>query len=324
MPDYKSFRGPVSPEATLLWAWDLDGYTVVRQVAAFDGPPTNSQAERLASHPPTAVAKQIALLCGTSADIHGQASTGPEWDGWGGQDETTPIDYVLDSAPSYLSGRGSDGGWVADVANPAERRRLEYNTVDRPPNDDHVASVLGLRCIYCTPKYCTPPPDAGESQPAPSRRVLVAPASHKGQLQPPSAATALAMGALVQVELFPGDCLIAAATTLIALPPGESDEDEQCAMLLQLILAEASVANKISPETEAHMPRDGWHAELSDAQRRLMAPRPVRAGVPAAEIASKADRSEGVDPAELWHWDTFGYLVIPNVMDTGRSANINH
>jgi hypothetical protein len=91
---------------------------------------------------------------GTSADIHGQASTGPAWNGWAGQHETMPIDYVLDRQPSFLSG-GGGGGW--ETADHTELQRLEYNTEDRPPNDEHVASVLGLRLIYCTP-----PEAAGE------------------------------------------------------------------------------------------------------------------------------------------------------------------
>jgi hypothetical protein len=69
MPEYKSFRGPVSPEATLRWAFDLDGYTVLRQVTAFDlGPPREPTALiALAERPPEAVAACIALVCGTSS-----------------------------------------------------------------------------------------------------------------------------------------------------------------------------------------------------------------------------------------------------------------
>eukprot|EP01045_Picozoa_sp_COSAG04_P005931 COSAG04_NODE_283_length_18154_cov_432.957020_9_plen_250_part_00 len=238
MPEYKSFRGPVSPEATLRWAFDLDGYTVLRQAAAFDTHPTEAEALALAERPPEAVAACIALVCGSSADIHGQASTGPEWDGWDGQHETMPIDYVLDSPPVLLGGAGglgSGGGWLTETADLLEMQRLEYNTADRPPNDDHVASVLGLRLIYCTP------PKTGAR--AISRRVVVAPASHKGLLPPPTPAKAVAMGAVEEVELMPGDCLLAAATTLVALPPDEphqEPENGRSAALLQLILAEVT------------------------------------------------------------------------------------
>ena len=116
-------------------------------------------------------------------------------------------------------------------------QRLEYNTADRPPNDEHVASVLGLRLIYCTP------PKTGARAIATSRRLLVAPASHKGLLPPPTPAKAVAMGAVEEVELLPGDCLLAAATTLVALPPDEPHQEPESAALLQLILAEVSAVS---------------------------------------------------------------------------------
>ena len=59
MPEYKSFRGPVSPEATLRWAFDLDGYTVLRQAAAFDTHPT--EAEALALAPPRFISVELLL-----------------------------------------------------------------------------------------------------------------------------------------------------------------------------------------------------------------------------------------------------------------------
>ena len=45
------------------------------------------------------------------------ASTGPEWNGWGGQHETMPIEYVLDSPPHLRL--GSDGGarWVGEIVD---------------------------------------------------------------------------------------------------------------------------------------------------------------------------------------------------------------
>eukprot|EP01043_Picozoa_sp_COSAG02_P007208 COSAG02_NODE_213_length_28704_cov_69.390177_3_plen_384_part_00 len=316
MPEYKSFRGPVSPEATLRWAWDLDGYTVIRQAAAFvSGPPTQGQAVDLAEHPPAAVAERIALLCGAAADIHGQASTGPEWNGWDGQDETMPIEYVLDSPPSYLC-RGGDGGakWVGEIVDPVERRRLEYNIEDRPPNNDHVASVLGLRLVYCTP-----PPDitgGSEAAGAQSRKVLVAPASHKGQMSAPTPDTALAMGALVQVELCPGDCLLSAATTLVALPPCEPEDDERAAGLLHIMQAEASVANPNWSEAEVQTPGEGGPAHSPAIDQT--------SGIDSLSNSS-AVTGDGacVDPAELWFWDTLGYLVIPNVMDAAWLAAAN-
>jgi hypothetical protein len=66
------------------------------------------------------------------------------------------------------------------------------------------------------------------------------------------------MDALVEIELLPGDCLVAAATTLVALPtPDEPAAEGERPALLQLVLAEASVANHRWAEAEAHTPGDG-------------------------------------------------------------------
>jgi hypothetical protein len=52
-------------------------------------------------------------------------------------------------------------------------------------------------------------------------------------------------------------------------------------------------------------------------------PAPEHAGAAASETDGGATDTDGVDPAELWHWDTRGYLVIPGVMDEAWLAAAN-
>jgi hypothetical protein len=124
------------------------------------------------------------------------------------------------------------------------------------------------------------------------------------------------MGALTQVKLFPGDCLMAAATTLVALPPCEPEEDERSARLLQLMLAEASVANPNWSEAEVQPPcEESWRVD-SPAVDRV-------SGIESLREDAAVTCIDAPNPAELWFWDTLGYLVIPNVMDPTWLAAAN-
>jgi hypothetical protein len=302
---YRSFRGTITAERTQRWAFDLDGFVVLSRAAAAAGAvysavtadspeqlptPANHSAEAAAAllQKRPDVAAAIVALCGSESDIHSMAENGPAW-GWDGQQESQPIEYVLDCPPAFVEARiNSSSGWLTDTA-PEERRRLGYDTTGRTPTSDRIASVWGLRLLCCT-----------DGQP---RTVLIAPASHKSNLPPPPLAVARPMGALTAVTLLPGDCLLAAATTLVGLD--QDDSGSGASRLLHLVLAERQCAARPAPSSPS--PK-ALPPELTDAQRELMTPPSLRADPPSSTMTS--DDCREVDP-ELWFWDNFGYIIIP-------------
>jgi hypothetical protein len=204
---------------------------------------------------------------------------------------------VLDCPPAFVDGvinsRVCGGGWLTNTT-PEERWRLGFDTTGRTPTSDRIAAVWGLRRLGCT-----------DGQP---RTVLIAPASHKNNLPPPPLAVARTMGALAAVTLLPGDCLLAAATTLIGLDPGDSGSG--ASRLLHLVLAESQCTRP--PPSSQSSPK-ALPPELTDAQRELMTPPSLRAYPPPCTMTR--DDCPEVDP-ELWFWDNFGYIIIPGARAT--------
>jgi hypothetical protein len=233
-------------------------------------------------------------VCGAEADVHSRAENTPATLGWDGQDERTPLEYVLDRPPVLLPAATREG-WLTGADSPEDRLRLGYDTECRPPTADRVASVWGLRLVCCV----------GDRP----RRVLVAAATHKSALRPPSLAVAREMGALTAITLAPGDVLFAAATALVGLPARDGG-----APLLECLLVEQQYARP-----PRHAVRE-LPAELTEAQRELMTPPGLRARPPVP--ASVPEHAPEVDP-ELWFWDTFGYLIVRGVMAPGWLAVAN-
>ena len=286
--EYRSFRGPVTADKTLGWAFDIDGYTVLPSAAPSLLLDDLVAAGDLLRQAPAVVAC-IDTICGTQAEIHGGAETLESSFGWDGQKEATPLEYVPDSPAALLSEPG--GGWLTDC-RPEERRRLGYDTESRPPSPGQAAAVWGLRIICCVGS-------------APRTLSLVS-ASHKSALPPPSVTVADGMGAIQRVTIMPGDCLVAAATTLVALPGG----DEGDGQLLQIILAEQTCARKELPPPGSawKQPDRALPPELSEKQLELMTAPALRT-TPIPPPSSQPEEDE-VDP-ELWFWDTFGVRLFP-------------
>ena len=331
LPSYQSFRGPVTEEDMLRWAFDLDGFIIVRGAldCGCQHGHTAANEERLlqqcTEHDelPPPVTETIKLLCGTQTEIHGGSSGEPVLAGtaanpMGLQREHDPVAFVTDRPPALLVPRdgAGDGGWETDTA-PDELRRLEYDINSRPLDQtgQFVATVWGLRLVYCV---------CGSD----SNILLVAPASHKSETPPPPMKVATAMGGTISVTLAPGDCVLAAATTLIGVAPHQGPSK-----LLQHVLVQQDIVGEpprgIWRDSRTKHASSGgivsacsprpvapkWHSELSEAQQALLTP--MRNTVPSsAETRADAKHLAKLHKAdELWFWDTFGFLVIKAVMD---------
>jgi hypothetical protein len=324
---YRSFRGPATLEHIRRWSFDLDGVVIVRasadqqaaagtaaaaarahRAAVGDAAEAEAIASGLLRRPE--VAACIESICGSSADIHSQAEVTPPW-GWDSQNETTPIEYVLDRPPEVIAEPQPpqqqqlqwSGGWLAEM-DPQERERLGYDTVSRPPTPDRAASVWGLRLLCCL----------GDAP----QQVHVAVGTHKSTLRPPSVERARAMGALTMLTLQPGDCVVAAATTLLALPEGAQQQQQ---LLLHLVLAEQQCARPWRQQLDqaaAAAAAKSLPPDLTDRQRELMTPPAFRQANSLTDANGKQQQQQqqqqqeeeeyedGADAAEVWFWDTFG------------------
>jgi hypothetical protein len=246
------------------WAFDLDGYIVLRGLlrpaeaaaaAAAAVPANGATANNLASLVELpALRAAIERLAGGQMRLHGRAA----YDGTPGKlQELHPIEHDLDRAPRRLV---YDGQWATD-SSADEHHRLGYDVWSRPD----VVCVWGLRAVWGL--------GTGDSC------LVVAPCTHKSNvLPPPCMGRAEQLGATVRLSLQAGDCVLAAATTLVGAPglpltagrPAAAAAAAACGgggggTLLELVYADRS--RVASPRPSAAVVHEPWHSELSPAQR---------------------------------------------------------
>ena len=265
------------------WAFDLDGFVVLPGLqsasAAATAACTAADGATLAGHPGLLAA--IAGLAGGAMRLHHRAA----YDG----DPITmqdfhPIEHVLDRPPRRLP-VAKPAEWATDTSVD-ERRRLGYDTLSRPD----CVCVWGLRAVWAL--------GTADSS------VAVCPCTHKSNVQqPPTVARAEVLGAVERVALRPGDCLLAAATTLVAAAQGE---------LLECVFAD----NSRSPQLAVSpFGSPAWHRGLTPAQMALVVPtrglghdgEPLRrADQLHHSLFAQNDRPDAPDRDEIWFWDTRG------------------
>ena len=221
------------------WAFDLDGYVLFPKLLA----PATTTAE-LRDEGSTAFATVQAAIrghAGGQAHLNHRAA----YDGGPGLQPAHSVAHVLDRDPQWIE-PASSAEWVTDSSVDAQLR-LGYDCLSRP---DRVC-CWGVR-VVC----------ALESE---GTGVLVTcPASHKSNVHPPpSTQRAAELGATERIRLEPGDCVIAAATTLVA---GASESDGR---LFELLFVDAGRYPRLASTTPA--PPE-WHRELTPRQQALLAP----------------------------------------------------
>ena len=164
--------------------------------------------------------------------------------------------------------------------------------------------------------------------------VLVCPASHKSNVQPPpSMARAEELGATERVVLCPGDCLLAVATTLVG-----TSADSGAGAVMEHVFCDDSrypgdAAAAAGTDSGAAAVGTGWLDELTPARRALVAG-PTRGRGHDGEPLSNdqqlgpslltANTQPGApNHEEVWFWDLRGYLVLHDVMDEEWLAQCN-
>jgi hypothetical protein len=219
------------------FAFDLDGYVVYSNLL----PPGTTAAELCDAGSAASAAVQAVIRghAGGSASLSHRAA----YDGGPGLQPAHSIVHVLDREPRWVE-PSSSGRWATDSGVDAQLR-LGYDCLSRP---DRVC-CWGVR-VVC----------ALESE---GVGVLTAcPASHKSNVHPPpSTERADALGATERLRLEPGDCAIAAATTLVAGSEGR---------LLELLFADTGRYPQLGAAAAATPPE--WHRELTPRQQAMLAP----------------------------------------------------
>lgn len=221
------------------WAFDLDGYILWPQLLA-----SGTTAAELRDEGSLAFSTVQAVIRGHAG---GQAALNHRaaYDGGPGLQPAHTIAHVLDREPQWIK-PSCNQAWITDSSVDAQLR-LGYDCLSRP---DRVC-CWGVR-VVC----------ALESE---GPGVLTTcPASHKSNiLPPPSIERADELGATEKVCLQPGDCVLAAATTLVACAP------ESEGYLLELLFADAGRYPKL---TATSLKSPEWHRELTPRQRALLNP----------------------------------------------------
>eukprot|EP01052_Picozoa_sp_SAG31_P041696 SAG31_NODE_6393_length_2035_cov_1.564050_1_plen_368_part_00 len=288
---YHSFRPPTasSAEAEEQWAFDLDGYVVLRRCLSRGSNLVDAEGcLRL----PATLAAAIQRLCGTEVTIHGLADNDKGFDQ---THDRIMVEYRLAEPPFTLRPRtNSRDGWETDTT-PQALQALAYEA-DSPRGGQH-AHCWGLRLIVCT--------EAAE--------LLVVCGSHKSQFPPPSLAVAISCGATTALELNPGDVVLAAGSTLVGISSSSGS------LMQHLLVDKASSASGPKTQLAAAYPH------LSHEQRQLMlepyereaptAPPSPSSTLRPAKKHPIANTVFAADPTELWFWDTFGYLIVHGIMD---------
>ena len=285
------------------WAFDLDGYVVYPGLLLSDSDPATVSPvdqllnpEAITDHPPLLAA--IRGLAGHEVPLYHRAA----YDGTvGALQSSHTITYELDRAPRWLE---PSDEWATDNSID-ERHRLGYDCISRPD----VVCVWGLRVVCAV----------GDVS---NTSLCVCPASHKSNvLPPPAMQRAEALGATLNVRLQPGDCMIAAATTLVGVTEGR---------LLELVFADDSRYPQLSSSVTT--PEPEWHEELTQHQRNLLSG--TRGLAYDGHSLTEEERSQpsllalNIAPGapareEVWFWDLRGYLVLPGVMDSDWLQNAN-
>ncbi len=221
------------------WAFDLDGYIVWPKLLA----PSTTAAE-LRDEGSIAFSTLQAVIRG-HAGGQAQLNHRAAYDGGPGLQPTHSIVHVLDCEPQWIE-PSSSGQWVTDTSVDAQLR-LGYDCLSRPDR----ACCWGVRVVCALQSEGT-------------GVLITCPSSHKSNVHPPPLTErADELGATERVHLEPGDCVIAAATTLVAGAP-ESD-----VRLLELLFADTGRY----PRLAATIPTvPDWHHELTPRQQALLAP----------------------------------------------------
>jgi ectoine hydroxylase-related dioxygenase (phytanoyl-CoA dioxygenase family) len=282
------------------WAFDLDGYVVLPALLspqqASDAATAAAAATTLADTP--ALLAAIRGLAGGEMPLHHRAA----YDGTPSQmQEHHPIEHMLDRPPRRLLPPSSpaEQEWATDSSIDG-RRRLGYDMLSRPD----CVCIWGLRAVWAL--------GASDSV------LVVSPCTHKSNVHPPpTVVRAAAMGATLEIKLQPGDCLLAVATTLVAAGPAAGE-------LLECMFVD-STRTSAPRRPLASAVDTAWHEALTPAQLRLIAPTRGLGhdGQPLSEdeqlyhsVLTKNTRPDAPDHDEVWFWDTRGYLVLHNMMDS--------
>ena len=285
------------------WNWNLSGFVIAPSVlsaaelreareATSLPPGALTSSALLAEHP--SLASLVRRLCGDTAPVYGHANAEER------------ITFRLDRPASLVPRSGAQRNSAGD------RHRLRYDTTARPD----VAVVKGVRALWVLD-------DTSE--------IVIAPATHKASLPPPSLARMEELDTTVRPVLRSGDLLLLAATTIFGLrPPDAAPAAAEAPRIVELALADKQLAAPGLGYVErplADLP--DWVGDLSDAQRAAVAPGLVGAAgaalstdgttVALAEPAVDTDQAV-VDAAagtwlqhrpqhsaeELWQWDAHG------------------
>ena len=178
--------------------------------------------------------------------------------------------------------------------------------------------------------------------------VVIAPATHKASLPPPSLARMEELDTTVRPALQAGDLLLLAATSLFGLRPDPAAAGgEATPRIVELLLADSQLTAPGLGYVErplSDMP--DWMAELTDEQRAAVAPGVL--GAPGAALdtdgttvalvpgletdeavaelaAGKWRETIGSDLSaeEMWQWDAQGYIIARGAMDSSWLSAAN-